>query len=223
MIFKVFASGALLTLAFLGAILGLDKLFPFLEQWHPSLSFGLLYGAQILGFFLPLWFFYLRREKPTLKDFGWVKASFREILIVVLGTYFLYLFCLSALLSAMESFQVQLPGFEGQAPFLPLFGEDLIGKSVAFLIIVILAPILEEFLFRGFLYKRLLTRWKMLPASLFSALLFACLHFEFSSIFPLFFLGLVLNAIYSRTGSLKGCLAFHVLNNLIAFTVSITL
>ena len=78
----------------------------------------------------------------------------------------------------------------------------------------ILAPILEELLFRKLLIDRL-HGYGELPAILISALLFGLFHQNFSQFFYAFGIGIVLGYLYCRTGSYLVTTLLHMVFNLI--------
>ena len=84
----------------------------------------------------------------------------------------------------------------------------------------VIAPMCEEFLFRGFIFTAL-RNWKgTLPAALITGLLFGGVHATSApalDLVPLAALGFGLCLLYRRTGSLYPCMAAHSLNNSIAF------
>lgn len=220
---QVFASSIALYgffIAFFSAIPGAAEL---LESMHPSVSFLIHYGVQfvILGF--PLWFFVVRKYDATLLDFGFQRIPFRRLLWTVLFAYALYFFFSGLIAWALYATELTVPGYEAQDSYLPLFGTDFFGLSMAFLFIVIIAPFIEEFFFRGFIYRVFTKTWPVWLGSVFTAALFALIHFQFHSFIPLFILGLVLNISYQRTQSLWTPIAFHMMNNLVAFGVEIYL
>jgi membrane protease YdiL (CAAX protease family) len=94
--------------------------------------------------------------------------------------------------------------------------------AVAFLVAVV-APIAEEFFFRGFFFTALRS-WKGLwPAAILTGLVFGGIHVgsaEAAFLLPLGFFGFALCLLYHRTGSLYPCIALHCLNNSLAFGVS---
>jgi hypothetical protein len=94
--------------------------------------------------------------------------------------------------------------------------------AVAFLVSVV-APIAEEFFFRGFFFTSL-RGWKGLwPAAIITGLVFGGIHVgSAEAVFlpPLAFFGFTLCLLYNKTGSLYPCIALHCLNNSIAFGVS---
>jgi len=88
-----------------------------------------------------------------------------------------------------------------------------------FLLGVVLAPITEELLFRGWIYTSLRFSFGLWPALVVSAALFGLAHYENTHLYALavFPMGLALAAIRERTGSVKASMLFHAFNNFIAF------
>ncbi len=79
-------------------------------------------------------------------------------------------------------------------------------------------PILEEMTFRGVILHRWTRRWGLLPAALLTSLFFCLLHLNLPGTF---LLGLVLCAVYVRTGSLWLAIGLHAANNLAALLVGL--
>ena len=80
--------------------------------------------------------------------------------------------------------------------------------------IVVMAPIVEELLFRGGMQGHLLRKWKNPQwAILVSALIFGIVHGNPVQMFFASILGLVLGWVYYRTGSLLPCMLMHFINN----------
>lgn len=79
---------------------------------------------------------------------------------------------------------------------------------------VILAPCIEEFLFRGFFYGAFKSYIGALSAGLSSAALFAVFHMNLASLPGLFVLALCLTVAYEKSGSLFVSIGMHALFNL---------
>ena len=79
---------------------------------------------------------------------------------------------------------------------------------------MLVAPVLEEFLFRGILYRAMKRPFGMGLAILLSALLFALVHKNALSFLPLTFLGVFLAFAYERTGDLRTCILMHAFFNM---------
>src|ERR671931_151315 len=94
--------------------------------------------------------------------------------------------------------------------------------AAAFLVSVV-APIAEEFFFRGFFFAAL-RNWKGLwPAAIITGLVFGGIHIgsaDAELLLPLAFFGFVLCVLRERTGSLLPCIVLHCANNSLAFGVS---
>ncbi|HVS28646.1 MAG TPA: type II CAAX endopeptidase family protein, partial [Solirubrobacteraceae bacterium] len=91
------------------------------------------------------------------------------------------------------------------------------------LIVLVIAPLAEEFFFRGFFFAALRS-WKgFWPAALITGVVFGGIHVGSAPpafLLPLAVFGFVLCAVYARTGSLYPCICLHALNNSIAFGVT---
>lgn len=89
------------------------------------------------------------------------------------------------------------------------------------ILVVVLAPVVEEFFFRGFFYRALRTRFGFVVAALIDGAVFSAIHYtgtETLSILPIFVaLGFVFCLVYERTGSLYPSIAIHAFNNAIAY------
>ena len=83
----------------------------------------------------------------------------------------------------------------------------------------ILAPFVEELFFRGYIFQTFSARYGRVWAYLFSAGLFALVHANLAAAAPIFVLGLMLAAIFQRSGSIVPGMIAHGLNNAIAFAL----
>jgi uncharacterized protein len=79
--------------------------------------------------------------------------------------------------------------------------------------IVIVAPITEEFLFRGIILQRWASKWGMPTALITSGILFGVLHANFVG---LSIFGIVMGVLYVKTRSLLVPIVCHAFNNAIA-------
>ena len=84
--------------------------------------------------------------------------------------------------------------------------------TVGFLVIV-LVPISEELLFRGFIYRNLKAFFPGWWPAIMSSLIFAVMHFNWLSLLPLFLLGLWLCLSYEKTGNIFAPIIVHGLFN----------
>ena len=102
-------------------------------------------------------------------------------------------------------------------------------QALAFLALVILPPVGEEILVRGYLYSGLRRVWNFVPALLITSLLFGLAHLELGSATGLVWaaaidtlvLSVILVYLREKTGALYASMLVHMLNNLLAFFVII--
>jgi membrane protease YdiL (CAAX protease family) len=81
------------------------------------------------------------------------------------------------------------------------------------LLAVAIAPIAEELAFRGYLYGVMRRYFGALPALVFTAVLFAIIHLNVPTLFPLFILSCLFTVSYEATGSLLVPMTMHALFN----------
>lgn len=134
--------------------------------------------------------------------------------IVALVAYFCDLFLVQ---------QLRAPDYEQNAVvFLKSSLSSLPALAIAGIALLIFAPFLEEFLFRGLLQSWLRKYLRPLPAIAFASLAFAILHFSFAQgwgnltlLSSLFTLGCFLGFLYERERSLLAPISLHCIFNLI--------
>ncbi|GMH15306.1 hypothetical protein Nepgr_017147 [Nepenthes gracilis] len=132
------------------------------------------------------------------------------------GVYLIAALCAIALTGVALSF------FSGENPqretdalvrLLPLIGSSSISTACLVGITGVLAPVLEETLFRGFLMVSL-TKWVPTPVAVFiSAAVFALAHLTPGEFPQLFLLGTALGLSYSQTHNLLAPITIHSLWN----------
>jgi membrane protease YdiL (CAAX protease family) len=90
-------------------------------------------------------------------------------------------------------------------------------------LVCIVAPVAEEFFFRGYFFSAL-RHWKgPWLAAVLTGIVFGAIHLGSSPpafVVPLMAFGFVLCLIYWRTGSLYPCIVLHALNNCLALGIS---
>lgn len=108
---------------------------------------------------------------------------------------------------------------------LTIFGVDTQGdqifqmfdqlESPAWLFVVgaIVAPIVEEIFFRGFLFQGFRQKYGWMPALFLSSAIFGAAHLDPVSLIPTFVLGCVLAVVYHRSNSVWPGILFHAAIN----------
>ncbi len=81
----------------------------------------------------------------------------------------------------------------------------------------VVAPIVEELFFRGYVFNAYLSQKRVATAYIASALIFSALH-GLPTLLPVIFaMGIVLAYVYRRTGTIIASIVAHMLNNSLAF------
>jgi len=121
-----------------------------------------------------------------------------------------------ALLAFLQGWLAQRYGvrLRPQAPVLVLLtSKDWLLVGVVLVHAAIVAPAIEELLFRGVLLPVLLRHMRPWVAIAASAAFFSACHSGVQVVLPIFLLGLALGFIYHRTRSLPAAVAFHAAYN----------
>jgi len=87
------------------------------------------------------------------------------------------------------------------------------GTVVTFVIVAGLAPVAEEFIFRGLLFRICRRWWNGIAAAMVSGLVFGLAHGEPWFLFGLATLGLLLGIVFELTGTLAAPLLMHAIHN----------
>ena len=193
------------------------------NAWFDNNVYGqFLLVLAIEGFAVLLLWLFLRRRQASFKTIG-LKSSkwLRNVGYILLGyaAYFALYFALLAVaqqLIHINADQQQQLGFQ------TAHGSQLI---FVFASLVIMPPLAEEILVRGFLYSGLKKGLPTIWAVLITSALFGMAHLEPGSDAPLlwvaaidtFTLSLVLIYLREKTGSLHAPIGLHMLKNGVAF------
>jgi membrane protease YdiL (CAAX protease family) len=95
-----------------------------------------------------------------------------------------------------------------------MFSRMADGSIAAVLAVCVLAPLLEEMLFRGIVLRGFLQRYPRGQAIFMSALFFGAAHMNIYQFVVGFVMGTVLAWLYERTRSLIPCIALHAAYNI---------
>ena len=144
------------------------------------------------------------RAQSPLRTLGWTLLWFAASLPVLFSI---------ALLS-----KLLLPAEQGEQEMVVLFRETVRGGNGVeiwsmVLAAAVIAPLAEEFLFRGYFYPVLKRNLGGIGAGFLSATIFAAFHVNLASLAALFVLALCLTLAYEATGSLLVPMGMHALFN----------
>lgn len=208
------------------------SVYPLLEGWSNSQATEWLQnsvGAQFLYILLAetlaigsLWQF-LKLSGSNFAAIGLRKPRWSDVgygLLAVPAYYLLYLITVtivSLLVPGFDIDQAQEIGFKNVQGVLPLL--------ITFVSLVIIPPIAEEIMARGFLYSSLTKAMRIIPAAIITSALFAMAHLPmggdagplYVAAVDTFILSLVLVYLREKTGSLTASITLHAFKNGVAF------
>ena len=161
-----------------------------------------LYGWE--GF--AAWLFSLRSAGRSFVLWGFRRPTKAYFWVVPLGLVAVYAF------SIVHDIIVH----PKQQAIVSDFPHSVLGAGMFVLVAVVMAPLFEEIVFRGFLFRGFANSWGWVWGALASAAIFGAAHLQLDVFLPLAALGFVLAWAYKPTGSLWTCITMHALFNLIA-------
>jgi membrane protease YdiL (CAAX protease family) len=141
------------------------------------------------------------RAAPARASVGWVLLA--RIGYVIVATIYV----------------LAVGGVTPNVPVRPLAGVSTFSAVDLVIAVVVLAPLVEEAFFRGFMYAALRGRMPVFPAALICGGLFAAVHpiygdTQWNLVPVLAIAGVAACLLYEKTGSLWPPIAFHALMNI---------
>ncbi len=213
-------SFALTIAAYIGPILfnyyEIDSNLIFVSTITQALAYTIGIGAFYL-FHLKVMLSRLRAGFAYIKKY-WLRLSITYIIALILIYTYEYMtqFLPKHLQYSETANELELNKMFEVPAFLP----------VAFLLIVIVGPIVEEIVFRHILIGELGKKFNFIAMSIVSVFLFAFIHvtdakspFEFG---PYLILSIILVFTYLKSGrNLGSTIALHIANNFVSFVISV--
>ncbi|HDR8417410.1 TPA: CPBP family intramembrane metalloprotease, partial [Bacillus cereus] len=171
----------------------------------------------LIFYILPITWIYFEYKKHRVAFSLFINRNETFNLVQVLYiTIMLCVFSYGYLILYMYSFAWITPTFIMNALREPIM-DSTGGYVYQVIMVVFIAPIIGEFVFRGFLLQRFAAKWGTSIAIIVVAILFALLHVDFLGAVVF---SVVLSIVYIRTNSLLMPIAIHMLNN--AFVIGLS-
>lgn len=215
---------------YLGALV--ISIYPALHHWSATQTNGWINSSVWGQFFYVLIaesltlgsvYLFLKSRKRRLSDIGLVRPKLTDpvwglaMLPLYFVSYYVIVAVVHSLVPELNVTQQQQIGFTNVS--------GLGNLVLTFISLVLLPPIVEEILVRGFLYTSLKSKLPQITAALVASLIFASGHLQAGSGAPLlwiafldtFTLSLFLIYLREKTHSLYASMTLHGLKNFIAF------
>jgi membrane protease YdiL (CAAX protease family) len=185
---------------------------------------GFLFGSNVLWFALLFLFLYMTLSVLPGRPF-WSTLGWKKLKVGISGTAtspWTYFFSGSALavLVALVSSRFQTPEKMPIEELLKNRSSGLLLMGMA----VLIAPLVEETVFRGYLYPLFAKSFGIVPGVLVTGVLFGLLHgaqlaWTWSIVSMLILVGIVLTTVRARTGTVFASFLLHLgYNSVIAVT-----
>jgi membrane protease YdiL (CAAX protease family) len=184
-----------------------------LDDGNIEASFAL--NLVTIGIGLGLVALYLRKYQANWSSLGWRRVNIMKLIkylaVALIGFVVLANVALIVVKILVPSFD---PNQAQTNDFTQATGSQ---RSLALIALVLLPPIFEETVFRGFIFPALSKRMGMVWGAVLSSMLFGAAHgqpnlFVYTSI-----LGLLLCFMYVKTRSIVPGVMLHMVNNYLAF------
>ena len=219
--FSIRTAFAIVILSLLSAFLagavvlgiGLSSPEPY-QKFYTIISFSIGQGFMLV----PLVWFLIYKKKSLIISLRLNPVSFPTMGYTVLFAFGLII--LSDELDRIIQMYIPAPDYIVNLKN-TMEPESIIGYLLLILGIVIIAPIGEELLFRGFLQQFLEKYWKdVTKAILVTSLFFALIHMNPYWLIQIYLLGIMLGFLCWKTGSIVPSFLLHAMNNGISMLFS---
>ena len=181
---------------------------PSMNPAHPVLA-----TAEVVFYIAGGCFAWWGLRKTNLRPFRKLTRRDGRAILLGIAALFLVRILTGVLLVLFNQTKHVQSGFEHFDVSSKTPGITPIAVSLAILSLVVIAPIVEEIVFRGLLFGALAGRLGVLGSALITALLFGAIHGD-PILFPsLVAIGFVAALAYAATGNLWVAITLHALNN----------
>ncbi len=178
----------------------------------------LLVHWELIGFSLMLIIIFLIYSKELINDPKLsIKLSRKSFIWILIGIIFVFFAQMVGSVLDKSVFQLTTQSANTSSTV-----AAAAISPVALVSIVLLAPLVEEFVFRYAAINILTGKFKQTWSILISSLFFSIMHFDFPFIFGYFLIGLVLAVVYMRTNRLLVSFVVHASMNLIVVILQIS-
>ena len=188
----------------------------YMDKFNEMLG-GCMYVILIVAGILTIltfWIVTLIRKKKFLKEASLVKFKPATVAPIVIGGISLN-FAISYLMGLIPFPQSWIDSYQSSS-------SELLGGTgiMLWISVVIMAPLVEELTFRGFMYSRLKTGMAKWIAMIITSLVFGIVHGTIIWAIYTFVFGMILIWVLEKTKSLWGSILLHMSFNLVGATMS---
>ncbi|NQT71510.1 MAG: CPBP family intramembrane metalloprotease [Chloroflexi bacterium] len=159
-------------------------------------------------FLVPVWWFAWRRYGSDWKTLGFRGFDWNIVWIGFGLLFASYIFTIIYGLIVTQIFDSEMQ------PDLGPVADEMSFPWLLIITAVVIAPVVEEIFFRGFIFAGFRQRYGWQKAALISSALFALVHMQPLAFIPLFILGYIFAFLYHRSNSILPGILMHFIVNL---------
>jgi uncharacterized protein len=206
------------------AIMGLSFLapgFPLIKTFLNGVYHGDIVASFIVVIFeviaaIVLLRHYLKRAGASWRDLGLRRFNVLKAIAYVIIAFIVFGILVAVAYAVVKAL---LPAFNPTQPQTNEFtkANTPATQQISFLALVIIPPIIEEMVFRGFMFPAFAKRFGVVGGTIIASLLFGLAHWQGNVTVYTFMLGLLLCFMYYRLRSIVPGIALHMLNNYLAY------
>ncbi len=180
--------------------------------------YDLLFPYVVLGnvvvFLIFILYGWWRSQLPFAEAYALRRASFMAYVLLIPATWGLQI-----TLSELDNLTRRLlPLPDVMSEVMEMFGEHALLMGFT---LVVVAPLTEEFIFRGLMLRGFLQRYRPWTAIVASAFLFSLLHVNPTQLLPTFIIGLFYGWFFLKAPSLWPLVFAHALHNGTVFILTV--
>ncbi|MDA1636023.1 CPBP family intramembrane glutamic endopeptidase [Bacillus cereus] len=178
----------------------------------------LLVHWELIGFSLTLLILFLIYSKELMSDPKLsIKLSRNSFVWILIGIILIFLAQMVGSILDKSVFQLTTQSTNTSSTV-----AGVAVSPVALISIVLLAPLVEELVFRYAAINILIHKFNKTWSIIISSLVFSIMHFDFPFVFGYFLIGLVLAVVYVRTNRLLVSFFVHASMNLVVVMLQIS-
>lgn len=181
---------------------------PSTNPGHPLLA-----GAELIFYATGGWLAWRGLRKTSLHPFRALTGHDVRAILIGIGALFAVRIATGIILVLTAQTKHVQTGFEHYDVTSKLPGITGVSVALALTTLVIVAPVVEEIVFRGLFFGALATRLGVGGSALITAFLFGVVHGDVVLFPTLAALGFIAALAYAATGNLWVPIALHALNN----------
>lgn len=186
-----------------------------MQLWQTNqLAFNFAFSLAVDTVAVLTTWYYLRKRGGNRADLGWRRFNVWQAAGLIAGGMLVLVVTVAGVTWLVDHF---LPLYNTQQPQNNEFTGANLATIWSLVALVILPPVFEESVFRGFMLPAFARRFGFWGGAALTSLLFGLAHWQVNVGVYTFILGMILAWLYRRFDSIVPGVLLHMLNNLLTY------